>query len=335
MAPSALGAVEGDEPLTGPGAPRHHGRPTQPRQVVRVHRLVQLEHHVVGRIDHVVDRADPHRRKPPREPVGRRRHAHPSENGAEEAGTTFRVLDRNPHPAGRRGRTGARGRRHRTARRAGERRKPELHAVRDRELPGNSLVAKEVGTVGRDVEDETGIRQRHGLEQRRARRGVGGKLPEALMVVAESQLARGAKHPLGDFTAQLALLDAKAAGQRGTYRREGIPPPRGDIGRAADDMAPGPRAVVHDADPEPIGIGMLHCRFDEADDDVPQLGMERLDGVSRRAEGAQPVRDFGGVERAAEELREPVDGDVHGRPPASCARKRMSPSYSMRISGTP
>ena len=40
-------------------------------------------------------------------------------------------------------------------------------------------------------------------------------------------------------------------------------------------------------------------------------------------------------ERTAQELRQPVDGDVPARHRPSWARKRMSPSYSMRMSGTP
>ena len=56
-------AVERAKALAGAGPPRHDGTAAQARQIIGVHRLVQLEHHVVRGIHHVVDRA---LRRPPR-----------------------------------------------------------------------------------------------------------------------------------------------------------------------------------------------------------------------------------------------------------------------------
>ena len=58
--------VEGHEPLARPAAPDDQRRAAQGGRVVGVHRLVQLEHHVVGGVHHVVDRAHPDRLEPPR-----------------------------------------------------------------------------------------------------------------------------------------------------------------------------------------------------------------------------------------------------------------------------
>ena len=66
----ALDAVEGDEPLARPRPPHHERAAAQPGEIVRVHRLAQLEHHVVGGVHDVVDRAHADRLEP-RQPLGR------------------------------------------------------------------------------------------------------------------------------------------------------------------------------------------------------------------------------------------------------------------------
>ena len=54
----ALDAVERAQRLARPRAADHERRPRQPFEIERVHRLAELEHHVVGDVDDVVDRAD-------------------------------------------------------------------------------------------------------------------------------------------------------------------------------------------------------------------------------------------------------------------------------------
>ena len=54
----ALDAVERGQPLAGAGAADHQRPAVEPIEIERVHRLPELEHHVVGDVDDVVDRPD-------------------------------------------------------------------------------------------------------------------------------------------------------------------------------------------------------------------------------------------------------------------------------------
>ena len=56
-------AVERGDRLAGPGAAHDDGRPASVAQIERVHRVAELEQHVVGDVDDVVDRRA--RRRPP------------------------------------------------------------------------------------------------------------------------------------------------------------------------------------------------------------------------------------------------------------------------------
>ena len=73
-------------------------------------------------------------------------------------------------------------------------------------------MAQQVGPVGGDVHDEPGVGKREHLEQRRPGRGVGGELEDAVVLLAEAQLARGAEHPLAHDAADRARLDAESLG---------------------------------------------------------------------------------------------------------------------------
>jgi len=55
----ALDAVEGGHGLAVLGEPHDDAAPGEPGEVERVQRLVALEQHVVGHVDHVADRAHP------------------------------------------------------------------------------------------------------------------------------------------------------------------------------------------------------------------------------------------------------------------------------------
>ena len=67
----AVGAVERADALAGTRAPDDERAPRQPLEVERVHRLSELEHHVVGDVDDVADRADAGRGQAVGEPLGR------------------------------------------------------------------------------------------------------------------------------------------------------------------------------------------------------------------------------------------------------------------------
>ncbi len=86
-------------------------------------------------------------------------------------------------------------------------------------------------------------------------------------------------------------------------------------------------------------FGMLAHLFHERHADVAQSRVERLDHVHRGALCGEARADVLRIERPTQEALEPAAGDVHGAsrpvPRVNCERKRMSPSYSSRMSGTP
>ena len=86
------------------------------------------------------------------------------------------------------------------------------------------------------------------------------------MIGAESELASGTKHSLGDRAANLPLLQLQSAGQSRTHRSERIEGPDRDVGRTANHVRQLSASGVNLRDPEVIGVGMRH-RFDDAADD--------------------------------------------------------------------
>ncbi len=198
---------------------------------------------------------------------------------------------------------------------AGDLRQAERRPVRRRELARDALVTQKVGPVGGDVDDEPGVGEREHVEQRCPGRGVGGELEDAVVLLAEAELAGGAEHPLAHDAADRARLDAESLGPRhlGAEPGERIALPRRDVGRAADDGEGWAAAVVHlgEADLGGLGIGMRTDLEHPADDERRELGVQRLDGVDGGAEHRKTRGDVGRVEVAAEEVLEPAEGDVH------------------------
>ena len=323
----ALDVVERDDPLAAPRAAHDHGGAAETGQIVYVHRLVELEHHVIRGVHDVVDRAHAHRLEPPPEPRGRRADACPADHGGVEPGARLDVLDRDPDAANRFARAGAAGGWHVDRFGAGNLRQAERRPVRRRELARHALVTQEVGPVGGDVHHEPRVSKREHVKQRRPGRSVGGELEDAIMLLAEAELARGAEHPLAYHAADRARLDAESLGpgHLGAEPGKRVALPHRDIGRPADDGQGFAAAIVHpgEADLGGLGIGVRADLEHPGDDERRQLGVQRLDGVAhllrgqpdaaRGVHGFEQVRDecLGRVEVAAEEVLEPAEGDVH------------------------
>ena len=119
-------------------------------EVEGVGRLAHLDHHVVGQVHHVVDRADPHELEPVAQPE-RARHP-PSRRGrARRSARTGRAprsaTSSEPRPPGpSRPRKSASG--------------PQRQAVQGRHLASHAVDVHAVDAVGGDVEVEDGLRPR-------------------------------------------------------------------------------------------------------------------------------------------------------------------------------
>ena len=85
-----LHPVEGGEGLARPGPPDDQPMPGQPVEVVGVAGLSELEHHVVGRVDHVVDGAHAGQGQTSGQPLGGRSHPDPGDHPGGEPGAQLR-----------------------------------------------------------------------------------------------------------------------------------------------------------------------------------------------------------------------------------------------------
>ncbi len=240
-----LDAVERGDPLTGVGQAHDDAAPREPRQVEGVQRLVALEQHVVGDVDHVADRTHARLHQPLRHPRGRRPHRD-ARDPAEVAGAAVRVVDHHGDVT-----------RHLGIARRVRLRHPEVEAEVRGQLARQSDDAHRVGAVGRDGEVEDGVVEPEEVAHvgpELARRIEG---EDAGVVVAQAQLLGRAEHAVGHLAADLAPLQLETAGQRRPGRRVRHDHPRHHVGRSAHHAGLR-RAGAHVDERELVGIGVLH-----------------------------------------------------------------------------
>ena len=145
-----------------------------------------------------------------------------------------------------------------------------------REVAGDAGHAQAIGPVGRHLDVDQRIVEPHDLGEGRADGRVVGQLDDAVMILAQPHLALGAEHAVGFDAADHPGLELQpGAGNVAADRREDALHAGARIGRAADhlDLA---AAGIDQADPQPVGIGML-------------LGLHDIaDGEGREIAGADP-----------------------------------------------
>ena len=254
-----LRAVERGEPLPL-GCCAHDDALLRDRaQIEGMERLAVLQHHVVGHVDHVVDGALVGGQQPLLQPRGRRPHAHPADHRAGVARAQLRVVDLDADGVGRaRDRVAEGG----LADGVGGARGDLVRHAQDRQA---------VAAVGRHLHHE-----RIGAGQIGGEGGAEGRVvgehQDALVLVAQAQLALGADHALGDDAAdgggaERAQLARALVMELGADAGEGDVLPCGDVGRAADDRLR-PRAGIDGGEPQAVGVGVRAQLEHAADDDV-------------------------------------------------------------------
>ena len=199
----ALDVVEGHE--VSPSCARRTRKPPPAHlgQVVGVVGLAQLEHHVVGHVDHVLIGRMPRRvsrRAMHRVGVADR---HAAEDPGHEPPAQVGVDDLDPRPA----RCRSAGTSSTTG--SGSENGTPSRAARSRATPGDR---HGVGSVGVDLEvvEHVGLDAER-LGDRRADRQVpAGEDEDAGVVVAQAELARRAEHPVGPLAPQLPAADLHA-----------------------------------------------------------------------------------------------------------------------------
>ena len=137
---TALHVVEGGQRLARLRPPHHDG-PGQPRRVVGVQRLAQLEHHVVGDVDDQRDGAHPGPEQPPLHPPRRRRRRVDPVDAAGHEAQAAVVGQRDGPPV-------TLGGGHRHAARGVD----VVHVGGDGELARQPAHGERVAAVGRDVQ---------------------------------------------------------------------------------------------------------------------------------------------------------------------------------------
>ncbi len=259
--------------IFSPAARQPHDDATarEPAEVVRVQRTAALEHHVVGHVDDVADRAHARERQPPLHPVGRRAH-HDRRREGDEARAPVGGLDDHV----------------RTGHLVDDGRGLVLYDFERQvevrgEIAGDADDPHRIGPVRRDREVEHDVVEAEHLAHVGPERCVGGQLEDAGVVVAEAELARRAQHALRHHAADLAPLDREVAGEHCADAREGHDHARLDVRRAAHD----PQLTVAEVDvgePDLVGVGMRNDVEDLGDDDPVHVAAGFVDRLDLEAE---------------------------------------------------
>ena len=199
------------------------------------------------------------------------------------------------------------------------------------ELAGDADDAHRVGPVRGDREVEDRVVEAEELADVGAGRGGRVEVEDAVVVVAEAELARRTEHAVGDLAADLAPLDGHPAGEGGAGGGE-----RGEHAgvhvRGAAHDAGGAVAGVDVDEAEPVGVGVGDDVEDPRDGDAGELGAGGLDGFDLEADLVQGGDDL--VDGPVEGGEVPDPGQ-RGRARQYCSRKRMSLSTKVRISSMP
>ena len=267
--------------------------------------LPQLEHDVVRRVHHVVDRAHPGQEQALGDPARRRPDHDVVEHRDREPGAQLgrrhrrrrRRLDRSP-----------------ARRRVGRLRRVERELEARREVAGDPHHRPRVGAVALDgdVEDGVGLEPQR-LGQRRARfaRGLVAQDQQAGAVVGEPELLPRAQHPVGPDAAHLAADDLVAAGQDGSDRSEGHAVPHREVVRPAHDLqrlGPG----IDDDAADLVGtldrVDLEH----PADHHVAQPLPHVLDPLDDQPEVVERVAQCPDVVGERGEVTEPAQRGAHG-----------------------
>ena len=302
----ALHAVERDDALAV-------ARPTHPqvavaelREVVGVAGLAQLEHHVVGRVDHVVDRAHAECGEPIGQPARRRADGDVVQHPSVEAPAELGGGDLDRRPAGERGR----GRRDRRGHLG------EGDAEPGRQVACHSGHRHGVGPVRVDLQVvEDVVDDTEGGLQVSTRRGGGVEDQDALVIVAETELATGAEHAVRPLAAQLATLDLHAVAHDGAEGGQRHVIADGHVERTAADLQRLAVAGIHVDQLDLVGVGVRSEVEHLGDDDAVEAATEVVDRLDRHPEVAhlQAERDRVALDRG--ELLEPREQHLHGAPP--------------------
>jgi hypothetical protein len=250
--------------------------------------LADLQHHIVGGIDDVVDRPHPRQAQPPLHPIRARRDRYAFDQTEHEARVEFGFLNGQRHAPGER----------RAAPGNLKRRRPQTGSRQRRQLARDSDDVGVARQVGRQGDLQHGVA--HVLDQGLADGRLGVEQDDAFVILGDPQLLFGAGHRVGVDAADLRSAQGhelpprlvtieKLCSLTGIGDLEGLLQPTlplewKQVRRAGEDDMFLP-TVVQPAKHQPVGVGMRHDFPYRPNDDhlgVPgqacHLGVRRLAG---------------------------------------------------------
>ena len=317
----ALDIVEGHQALALLRPPDHQPTARHEVQVVRVVGLAELEHHVVRDVDERVDRPHPEREQAALHPVGRRADRDVAQHPGAEPSAQIGVGDLDRDRIGGRRPRGCDLRR----------RQRERQIERGRRVASQAGDRHRVRTIRVDLEvPEDVVHDTEGVGEGGSRVGGDVEDADAGVVVAQTELAAGAEHAVGELAADLAATDLHASRHGRAHGGERHQVAHGHVERTADDLD---RTVtrVHVDQLHLVRVGVLAQGLDPPDHDAVPLGAEVGDRLDRGAEAVEGVADQVRVVGEGRELLEPGEERLH----QNWLRKRMSVDMTSRMSDTP
>ena len=215
-------AVERLHGLAGSRQPDGQLGAGDPVEVERVQRLAGQQHHVVGDVDHVRDRALAGGHQPRLQPRRRGADLDVLEHARGEARAQLRALDGDPHAIELA----------LAARVLAPGRERERGAGRGVDLAGDPVDRQAVGAVRRDLEHEhVGRDRQHALERHARLEPARLEHHDPVVLDADRELVLGEDHPVRLLAAELGDLQLRAVGHHGAGLRR--PRPSGRRRRSA------------------------------------------------------------------------------------------------------
>ena len=273
------------------------------RQVVGVRRAAEGEHHIIGNVDQCRDRPLSGALEPRLQPLGRRAVPHAANDAAVERRAAFGVIGADLGRARERAR-------HRLGRERLEGAQP-----RRGEIARDAIDAHAIGAVGRDrhVEHRIGAVI---IGEGRAHRRIRRQFDDALVVVAQLELACRAHHAVRFDAAHRRLAQRHAARRHHRARQPKHPDEAcARVGRAANHLER--RTPVHfgpGVDREHlqlVGIGMPRGGEHARDAKARERGGGILDPFDFEPDGVELGRDCFDRGFGLKEVLEPGEREFH------------------------
>ena len=191
---------------------------------------------------------------------------------------------------------------------------PPERMVRQRgDLPRQPEMTEQIGAVRRDFDIKYGV-VREKLPDWGADSRLGREDEQAGGILGNPKLFCAAKHALRFDPAQLARPDREFVRQDCARERERHLVADFVVLRSANDLPRLAAAIVHLADAQAIGAGVL-CRCgDPSDDDMVEIRTASFDAFDLNARQSEQLGQLPDVVRQFDKFTEPVPRKLHDAP---------------------